>query len=69
MILALLGLLGGYSMVEIAKWIVIAIVLIGIVLVVCRVAGIVIPDWIWKIAGLVALAIIAVIAIRFVAGL
>lgn len=43
--------------------------IIGIALVACRVAGIVIPNWVWQILGIVAVVVIAVIAIKFLLSL
>lgn len=65
----MLALIGGYSLVQIAIFIVLLIVVVGIVLIVARTAGIAIPQWVWQIVGLVVLAIVAIVAIKFVAGL
>jgi len=58
--------LAGYSLGQIAIFIVIAFVLLGIVFIVAKQTGVPIPPWVWQIIGLVILAVVAIIAIRFV---
>jgi hypothetical protein len=67
--LAALLAMGGYSIGQIAIFIVVAVVLIGIVIIATRVAGVTIPSWVWQIAWLVGLAVVAIVAIRFVMSL
>jgi hypothetical protein len=54
------------SMANIAIAIVVAVVVIGIAMIVVRQSGIVVPPWFWQIVWLVVLAVVAIIAIRFV---
>ena len=68
MLTALIAM-GGYSLGQIAIFVVVALVLLGIVIIVTRVAGVPIPTWVWQIVGLVVLAIVAIVAIRFVMSL
>ena len=54
------------------QWIIIAIVfagIIGIALVVIRQAGIAIPGWVINILWIVLAVVVAVVAIKFLAGL
>lgn len=60
----MLGQIGGYSLAQIVKWVIIAIILVGVLLVVLRTCEVTIPAWAWKIAGLVLLGIVALIAIN-----
>lgn len=60
---------GSYTLIQ---WIIIAIVLagiIGIALVVIRQAGITLPSWVVQILWIVLLVVVAVIAIKFLAGM
>ncbi len=53
-------------------WIIVAIVIagiIGIALVVIRQTGIVIPDWVITIFWIVLVVVVAIVAIKFLAGL
>lgn len=54
---------------NIAIAVVIVVAIIAIVLVMCRVAGIAIPPWIWTIAWICLAAFVAILAIRFVLSL
>ncbi len=58
-----------WSMTDLAIFFVVLAIIIGIVVIVVRQAGIQIPQWVWQIAGLVILAVVAILAIRFVASL
>ncbi len=54
------------------QWIIIAIVfagIVGIALVVIRQAGIAIPGWVIQILWIVLAVVVAVVAIKFLAGL
>ncbi len=61
--------LHGWSMADLAIWIVVLVVVFGIVVIVIRQAQIPIPSWIWQILGLVLIAIVAILAIKFVVSL
>lgn len=52
-----------------AIFVVVALVLLGIVAIVVKATGWTIPAWFYQILGLVALAIVAIAAIRFVSTL
>lgn len=67
--LASLLAVGGYSLAQIAIFVVVAVVLLGIVIIVTRVAGVPIPPWVWQIVGLCLIAVVAIVAIKFVASL
>ena len=57
---------------DLIHWIIVAIVcagIIGIALVVIRQAGIAIPEWIITILWIVLAVVVAVVAIKFLAGL
>lgn len=58
-----------YSLADMAIFFVILAVLVGIVLIVIRQSGLAIPQWVLTILGLVVLAVVAILAIRFVASL
>ena len=54
------------------QWIIVAIVvagIIGIALVVAKQAGVVIPAFVWTIAWICLCVVIAIVAIKFLAGL
>lgn len=64
-----LAQVGQYTLIQ---WVIIAIVLagiIGIALVVVRQAGIAIPGWVVQILWIVLAVVVAVVAIKFLAGL
>jgi hypothetical protein len=50
-------------------WIVIIAAAVGIALIALRVFGLVPPPWVWQILGIVACAVVAILAIRFVLSL
>ncbi len=57
---------------DLVHWIIIAIVLCGIVgiaLIAARKAGITVPDWVWQILGIILVVVVAVLAIKFLAGM
>lgn len=58
-----------WGFIDWAKFIVVVAVIVGIVYVVLRECGITIPGWVWHIVGLVALALVALLAIGFIASL
>jgi hypothetical protein len=61
--------IGGYSFAQLAIAIIIILAVVGIVVVVAKHSGIPIPQWVWTIAGIVLLAAVAIIAIRFLLSL
>lgn len=65
----LLGVVAGWSMFEVAKWLIIAVAVIAIVWVMCQVAGVNIPWWIVKILIIIAAATLAIMGIAFLASL
>ncbi len=54
---------------EMAIWLVVLIGIIAIVIVVVKVSGIEIPAWFWHILLIVALVVVAIVAIRFIASM
>ncbi len=56
----------GWSIFEIAKWIIIIAAVIAIVWVFLKVAGVTPPWWLVQIVLIVVVAIVAILAIRFV---
>lgn len=50
---------------RIAIWLIVAIAVVGIVCVVIRYSGVNLPQWVWIIIGIVALAAFAIAAILF----
>lgn len=65
----ILALLFGYSLMELAKWIIIILVVVGVILIVARQAGWQPPAWLWQILGLIALGAVAIIGLRFLLSL
>ncbi len=59
----------GWTLTGMAIGLVVAIVVIGIVIVVIRTAQVTVPPWVIQIGWLVALAVVAIIAIKIVASL
>lgn len=64
-----LAVLGSYSLIQIAIAIIVLAGVIGIVLVVVRQSGIVIPAFITTICWIVLAVVIGVVAIKFLASL
>lgn len=54
-----------WSFGNIAIGLVITVVIIGVIVIVLRVAQITIPPWLLQIIGLVALGVVAILAIKF----
>lgn len=50
---------------EIATAIIVCLAIIGIVIIISKVMGFVIPQWVWQILMIVVAAVVAIIAIRF----
>lgn len=67
--LTLFAQLHGWGMADIAILVILAVVIFGIVAIVVRQAEIPIPPWVWQILGLVLIAIVAILAIKFVVSL
>lgn len=42
---------------------------IGVALIAARVFGVTIPQWVWQILGIVVVAVIAIVAVRFLLSL
>ena len=66
---ALLAVAGGWSLYEIANWLIIAVAVVAIIYVVCQVAGVKIPWWLVKILLIIAVAALAILGIGFLASL
>lgn len=60
--------MGGYSVVQLAIFIVVALAVCAIVYYSAEAMGIPIPPFLVKIIGIVVIAVIAILAIKFVAG-
>ena len=56
-------------LVQLAIYIIVAAVVFGIAYIVVKQSGIPIPPWVMSIIGLVVLAVVAILAVRFVASL
>jgi hypothetical protein len=56
---------GAWSLGEILIAIIIIAACVGVDLVACRAFGVPIPEWVWAIAGIVLVATVAIVAIRF----
>lgn len=61
--------LGGYSLGEIAKAIIIILAVVAIVYVACKAMGVEVPPWLVQIIVIVVIAIIAIVAISIVLSL
>jgi hypothetical protein len=48
-----------------AIWLIVALAVIGIAYVAAQAMGVPIPDWVWKIIGIIIVAVVAVVAIKF----
>ncbi len=65
----ILAQIAGYGLIQ---WVIVAVVLagiIGIAMVVVRQTGIGVPDWVFQILWIVLVVVVAVVAIRFLAGM
>jgi hypothetical protein len=60
---------GGHSFAQLAVAIIIILAVVGIVIVVAKHSGVPIPQWVWTIAGIILLAAVGIIAIRFLLSL
>ena len=63
-----LAIFDGWSIGQIATAVIVAAVVIGIVIIVLRESEVKLPQWFWKIVGLVALGAVAIIALFYNAG-
>jgi len=61
-------MLGGYSFLSVIVMLIVVCTAIGILLIVARASGWPIPQYFFQIVGLVVLAVIAIMAIRFLGG-
>ncbi len=60
---------GGWTMVDMAIFLVVMIGIVGIVYIVAKASGVPIPAWVFQIAGLVVLIVVAIFAIRLIASM
>lgn len=60
--------MGGYSLAQLAILVIVIIGVVGVVLIVMRNAGVTLPQWVWQIAGLIALCVFGILAIKFLMG-
>ncbi len=51
------------TLVNVLKGIIVIACVIGVMLIVLRVVGVTLPLWVWQIAGIVAVALVALVAI------
>lgn len=63
----LLAQIGGYSFVQIAIFIVIALAVIALVYVAAKQMGVPIPGWLIQVLCIVFVAVVVILAIKFVA--
>lgn len=52
-----------------AVWVILLIAIVAIVIVATRAMGVPIPSWVWNILGIVLIAVVAIVAVKFIAGL
>ncbi len=60
---------GGWGIGQIAISIIIVLAVVGIVIIAARVFQIPIPQWVWQIVGIVIVACVSIVAIRFLLGM
>ncbi len=60
---------GTWDLARIAKWVLISLGILVIAVIVSRVLGFVIPQWVWQIVGVVAAVFLGIIAINFLASM
>ena len=65
----LLAQVSGYSLGQLLIAIIVVAACLGIVIVAVRAFGLQIPDWVWSILGIIAVAVVAILALRFVLSL
>lgn len=65
----LLAQVSGYSFGQILIAIIIVAACLGVTLVAVRAMGLEIPAWVWSILGIIAVAVVAILALRFVLSL
>jgi hypothetical protein len=56
---------GGYSLMHLVITLIVVGAAVGILLVVLRQSGVAVPQWVVTILGILAVAVVAVLAIRF----
>ena len=56
---------GGYGVAEVAIFIVIVAALVAVVIVAVKAMDIAIPPWVWHIFGVILVAVVSIVAIRF----
>lgn len=62
-------IVGGVGIVHLIIIAIVIAAIIGIALICCRAAGINVPSWVVQIGWIIVCVIVAVVAIRFLAGL
>ncbi len=62
-------MMAGTSIASMAIWLIVICIVCGIVLIVLRASGVNLPQWFWAIVGLLALGVVAIFAIRFLASM
>lgn len=68
MSIGFLAQIGGYSIVQLVIWLIIVCAVIGIGLIAIRASGIQIPGWVIQIFWIVVIAVVAIVAIKFLVG-
>jgi len=61
--------IGTATVPDLAIWLVVLIGVAAIVFIVVKTSGVQIPPFVWQILGVVALIVLAVLAIRFIASM
>ena len=59
----------GYSIVQMVIMLIIVCAVIGIAMVAIRQSGVAVPQWVFTIAWIVIVALVAIFAIRFLVGM
>jgi hypothetical protein len=65
----LVAQVAGYSLINLAIAVVVILAVMALVLLACRQFGIPFPGWIWQVVGIVLVAVVVIVAIKFVASL
>ncbi len=60
---------GNYSLVEIARWVIIIAALVAVVLIALKGMGVAFPPWAWHIITVVVIAFVAIVAVGFLASM
>ena len=61
-------IVGGYSIASFAIWLIIVVAVLAILWIVIKQSGVPIPQWVWSILGILLLAVVGVVAIKFLMG-